>query len=83
MPWRKAWQAIPVFLPEESHEQRNLVGYSSWGFKESNTTEATEGAHKNSRLYYSPKPRNCIIGGLCIVRELRKNLLNLNLKMQL
>ena len=30
-PWRKAWQPTPVFLPGESYEQRNLVGYSPWG----------------------------------------------------
>ena len=28
-----------VFLPGESHGQRNLVGYSPWGCKESDTTE--------------------------------------------
>ena len=27
-PWRKAWQPIPIFLPEESHGQRSLAGYS-------------------------------------------------------
>ena len=26
-----AWQPTPVFFPGESHEQRNLVGYSPWG----------------------------------------------------
>jgi len=31
----------PVFLPGESHEQRSLVGYSPWGHKELDTTEAT------------------------------------------
>ena len=31
--WRKAWQPTPVFLPGESHGQRNLVGYSPWGHK--------------------------------------------------
>ena len=40
-PWRRAWQPTPVFLPEESHGQRSLVGYSSWGGKESDTTKAT------------------------------------------
>jgi len=25
--WRRKWQPTPVFLPEESHGQRNLVGY--------------------------------------------------------
>ena len=24
-PWRRAWQPTPVFLPGESHGQRNLV----------------------------------------------------------
>ena len=33
------WQPSPVFLPEESHGQRSLVGYSPWGHKESDTTE--------------------------------------------
>ena len=28
IPWRKAWQHTPVFLPRESHGQRSLVGYS-------------------------------------------------------
>ena len=30
-----------VFLPGESHGQRNLVGNSPWGHKESDTTEVT------------------------------------------
>ena len=25
--WRRAWQPTLVFLPEESHGQRSLVGY--------------------------------------------------------
>ena len=33
------WQPTPVFLSGESHGQRSLVGYSSWGHKESDTTE--------------------------------------------
>ena len=39
IPWRRAWQPIPVFLPGESHGQRSLVGYSPWGRKELGTTE--------------------------------------------
>ena len=31
--------ATPVFLPGEFHGQRSLTGYSSWGCKESDTTE--------------------------------------------
>ena len=37
--WRRKWQRTPVFLPRKSHGQRNLVGYSPWGCKESDTTE--------------------------------------------
>ena len=39
IPWRRAWQPTPVFLPGEFHGQRSLVGYSSWGHKESDTPE--------------------------------------------
>ena len=39
MPWRRKWQPTPVFLPGESHGQRSLVGYSSQGRKEWDTTE--------------------------------------------
>ena len=31
--WRRKWQSTPVFLPGESHGQRNLAGYSPWGRK--------------------------------------------------
>ena len=39
MPWRRAWQPTPVFLPGESHGQRSLVGCSPWGHEESDVTE--------------------------------------------
>ena len=41
IPWRRAWQPTPVFLPGESHGQRSLAGHSSQGQKEQDTTEAT------------------------------------------
>ena len=31
-----------IFLPGESHGQRSLAGYSPWGHKELDITEATE-----------------------------------------
>ena len=40
-PLEESVASHPVFLPGESHGQRRLVGYSPWGHKESNTTEAT------------------------------------------
>jgi len=33
IPWRRAWQPTPVFLPGEFHGERSLVGYSLWGHK--------------------------------------------------
>ena len=41
IPWRRAQQHTPVFLPGQSHGQRSLVGCSPWGCKESDTIEAT------------------------------------------
>ena len=41
IPWRRAWQPIPVFLPGESLGQRNLAGYSPCSHKESDVTEVT------------------------------------------
>ena len=41
IPWRKKWQATPIFLPGGSYGQRSLEGYSPWGRKESDMTEAT------------------------------------------
>ena len=41
IPWRKAWQPTPVFLPGESHGQGSLAGYSSLGCKDWDTTKAT------------------------------------------
>jgi len=38
LPWGRAWQPTPVFVPGESHRQRSLVGHSPCR-KELNTTE--------------------------------------------
>ena len=40
-PLEEAGQPTPVFWPGESQEQRSLAGYSPWGRKEMDTTEAT------------------------------------------
>ena len=39
IPWRRAWQPTPVFLPGEFHGQRSLAGCNPWGHKESAMTE--------------------------------------------
>ena len=39
IPWRREWQPTSGLLPGEPHGQRSLASYSSWGWKESATTE--------------------------------------------
>ena len=52
IPWRRAWQSAPVFLPGESHGQVSLAGYSSWGRKESDMTEVTYlHAHTHTHIW--------------------------------
>ena len=41
IPWRKAWQPTLVFLSGDSHGERSLVGYTPWGSKELDMSEAT------------------------------------------
>ena len=39
IPWRRAWQSTQVFLSGESHGQRNVMGYTPWGYIETDITE--------------------------------------------
>ena len=41
IPWRRKWQPTAGFLPGESRGQRRLAGYSPWGCKDLDMTEAT------------------------------------------
>ena len=50
IPWRRAWQLTPVFLPGESHGQRSLAGYSPWDHKESDMAKHTCHRFKSSVL---------------------------------
>ena len=48
--WSDLAAPTPIFLPGENpHGQRSLAGYSPWGCKELDTTEAT----KHTRTFYS------------------------------
>ena len=51
IPWRRAWQPTPVFLPGESHGQRSLAGYSPWGHTESRHDLATKTTTTPPLLY--------------------------------
>ena len=46
-PLEKGMAPTPVFLPGEFHGQRNLVGYSPWGHKESHMTERLKCQYSN------------------------------------
>lgn len=39
IPWRRKWQPTPVLLPGKFYGWRNLIGYSPWDHRESDTTE--------------------------------------------
>ena len=41
VPWKRVWQPTPIFLLGESSGQSSLAGYSPWGCKELDMTEAT------------------------------------------
>ena len=57
IPWRRAWQPTPVFLPEKPHGQRSLVGYSAWGREESDPTEHTHThMHRTTQMWGWLKP---------------------------
>ena len=53
IPWRREWQPTPVLLPGESQEQRSLAGYSPWGHKELEMTEATEHTHRLTDRWFT------------------------------
>ena len=79
IPWRRAWQPTPVFLPGESHGQRSLVGYRPWSCKELEITEATKHAYIDFPLnfissYYLLVYRNAI--DLFMLTSMLVNLLN-------
>ena len=44
IPWRRAWQPTPLFLPGEFPWTEEPVGYSPWGHKESDMIEQLSAA---------------------------------------
>ena len=51
IPWRRAWQPIPLFLPGESFGLRGLVSYRPWGCKESDTNGWLSTARSTLAMY--------------------------------
>ena len=56
-PWRRKWQPTPVLLPRNSHGQRSPVGYSPWGWKESDMTEHLHFSSRHQWTWVSANPR--------------------------
>ena len=50
IPWSRKWQPTPVLLPGKAHGQRSLAGYSPWGRKELDMTEATKQQQQQQRF---------------------------------
>ena len=53
IPWRRAWEPTPVFLPRESHGQSSLAGYSRDDWSDLAHTQECHGSleiHKASFL---------------------------------
>ena len=71
VPWRRAWQPTPVFVPGESHGQRSLVGYSPWGCKESDTTEQLTHTHTHTHTTqpagWCPETAKSLPNKLCVL----------------
>ena len=54
IPWRRAWQPTPVFLPGESRGQRSLVGYRHGVAK--SRTQLSNLEHRPSRRKKKERP---------------------------
>ena len=52
IPWRRAWQPTPVFLPGESHGQRSLAGLQSMGLQRLRHNWVTAHSTLRSGLMY-------------------------------
>ena len=60
IPWRRARQPTPVFLPGESHGQRSLAGYSPKGCKEPPMAEATDRTHAQPVNRWTTTPKRIL-----------------------
>ena len=52
IPWKRAWQPTPVFLPRKCLGQRNPAGYSPWGHSELDMTERLTHTHAVTRALW-------------------------------
>ena len=65
IPWRRKWQPIPLSLPEKSHGQRNLAGYSIWH----------QELDKESDMTYWLSTHTCTQASICLSTKSRWQLI--------
>jgi len=58
IPWRRKWQSTPVLLPEKSHRQRSLAGYSPEGYQGSDVTERLNNNKGTEKDWYETSRTN-------------------------
>ena len=76
LPWRRAGQYTPVFLPAESQGQRSLVCSSPSGRKESDAVDVTEHSCTRVQLpFMSVRKMPCIF--FCLSHPVHISFLNL------
>ena len=63
IPWKRKWQPTPVLLPGKFHGWRSLVGYSPWGWKESDMTEQLQ-LHLGLVIAFLPRSKCLLISWL-------------------
>ena len=76
-PLDRKWRPTPVFLLGKSHEQRNLVSYSPWSHKESDTadhihTNTHEFSHLESVDSLSCSKSSHIFSSFCLWAHLQQ-----------
>ena len=64
IPWKRAWQPTPVFLPGKSHGQRSLAGYCPYCHKGLDMSEATECTHTHTHMHTCTEGLRCRFQGL-------------------
>ena len=73
IPWRRAWQPTPVFLPGKFHGQRSLAGYSPWDCKELDVTECTHvytHTHTHTHTHTPTRDNSALVSILLIKYKL-------------
>ena len=75
--WCRKWQPTPVFLPEEFHKWRILVGYSPWGCKKLDTTEWLTLSLSKAAIPNST-PFHPLVFNVCLHDSWRRITLSLN-----